>query len=410
MVELYHTYKSCESDIATAQEMAGDPEMREFADAEIKAGREKLEQLEVELQKQLLPKDPNDERNVFLEVRAGTGCDEAAIFAGYIFRMYVRFAERRRWQVEIISESPGEMGGYKEVIARIIGQGAYSVLKFESGAHRVQRVPATETQGRIHTSACTVAILPEADEVGEVELNPSDLRIDTFRASGAGGQHINKTDSAIRITHLPTGIVVECQDDRSQHKNKAQAMSVLAARIMDVQLRERNAKEAAGHAVGDVGGLLGILQDFVLHVDGAIHAQSQGERVRGSGINADDVPFPLQPDDGVKRIFTQFGDHYFVDVGIESHQHILDQVVSHGARGRHLLNLQGNGVGLVNPHPDRQYRLGAYVFEDHDGHIGHRIHHQPANFHLDFHRAPRRNSPLLISPFPQKGCWEKWPW
>jgi peptide chain release factor 1 len=197
------------------------------------------------LQKLLLPKDPNDERNVFLEIRAGTGGDESALFSGDLFRMYTRYAERQRWQVEIVSESPGEMGGYKEIIAKIIGQGAYSKLKFESGGHRVQRVPATETQGRIHTSACTVAIMPEADELAEVNLNPADLRIDTFRASGAGGQHINKTDSAIRITHLPTGIVVECQDDRSQHKNKAQAMSVLAARIMDVQMRERNAREAA---------------------------------------------------------------------------------------------------------------------------------------------------------------------
>ena len=245
VVALFHAYQACESDIATAQEMAGDPEMREFADAEIKAGREKLEQLEVELQKQLLPKDPNDERNVFLEVRAGTGGDEAAIFAGDIFRMYTRFAERRRWQVEVISESLGEMGGYKEVIARIVGQGAYSVLKFESGAHRVQRVPATETQGRIHTSACTVAILPEADEVGEVELNPADLRIDTFRASGAGGQHINKTDSAVRITHLPTGTVVECQAGRSQHQNKAQALRVLAARIKDKQEQAAHSKIAA---------------------------------------------------------------------------------------------------------------------------------------------------------------------
>lgn len=245
VVVLYHAHQACEADLATAQEMTSDPEMREFAEAEIKSGRERMEQLELELQKQLLPKDPNDERNVFLEVRAGTGGDEAAIFAGDIFRMYLRFAERKRWQVEIISESLGEKGGYKEVIARLVGQGAYSVLKFESGAHRVQRVPATETQGRIHTSACTVAILPEADEVGEVELNPADLRIDTFRASGAGGQHINKTDSAVRITHLPTGTVVECQDGRSQHQNKAQALRVLEARIKGKQENEAHNKLAA---------------------------------------------------------------------------------------------------------------------------------------------------------------------
>jgi peptide chain release factor 1 len=245
VVELYLAYLSCQGDIATAQEMASDPEMREFADAEIKQGNERLVELDKELQLQLLPKDPNDERSVFLEVRAGTGGDEAAIFVGDIFRMYSRFAERKRWQVEVISASPGEMGGYKEVIARIAGQGAYSVLKFESGAHRVQRVPATETQGRVHTSACTVAIMPEVDEVNDVVLNNADLRIDTFRASGAGGQHINKTDSAVRITHIPTGVVVECQDGRSQHQNKAQAMRVLAARIKDAQVREQNAATAA---------------------------------------------------------------------------------------------------------------------------------------------------------------------
>ncbi|MDN5753211.1 MAG: peptide chain release factor 1 [Nitrosospira sp.] len=245
LVELYDAYLQSERDIHTAQEMSADAEMREFADAEIRDGKEKLTQIGAELQKQLLPKDPNDERNIFLEIRAGTGGDESALFAADLFRMYARFAERQRWQVEIISQSPSEAGGYKEIIAKIIGNGAYSRLKFESGGHRVQRVPVTETQGRIHTSACTVAVMPEADEIMDVVLNPAELRIDTYRASGAGGQHINKTDSAVRITHLPTNIVVECQDGRSQHKNKAQAMSVLAARIRDKQTQEQQSKQAA---------------------------------------------------------------------------------------------------------------------------------------------------------------------
>lgn len=245
IVELYRAYQQCERDIQTAKEMHADLEMREFADAEIQAGKEKLGQLESEIQKQLLPKDPNDERNIFLEIRAGTGGDESALFAGNLFRMYSRYAERQGWQVEIISQSLSDIGGYKEIIAKIIGHGAYSRLKFESGGHRVQRVPVTETQGRVHTSTCTVAVMPEADEVSEVVLNPAELRIDTFRASGAGGQHINKTDSAVRVTHLPTGIVVECQDGRSQHKNKAQALSVLAARIHDKQMRAHHAEQAA---------------------------------------------------------------------------------------------------------------------------------------------------------------------
>jgi len=245
LVALYHDYQQALGDIATAQEMLSDPDMKEFAQDEIDAAKARLAGLELELQKMLLPKDANDERNIFLEIRAGTGGDESALFAGDLLRMYTRFAERNRWQVEVVSESPSDLGGYREVIVRLVGNSVYSKLKFESGGHRVQRVPATETQGRIHTSACTVAVMPEADEVEDVNINPADLRIDTFRASGAGGQHINKTDSAVRITHLPSGIVVECQDDRSQHKNKAQALKVLAARIKDVQLREQQSKEAA---------------------------------------------------------------------------------------------------------------------------------------------------------------------
>jgi peptide chain release factor 1 len=245
LVALYQDFQAASADLAEAQEMLADPDMKEFAQEEIEAAKARLLQLEADLQKMLLPKDVNDERNIFLEIRAGTGGDESALFAGDLLRMYTRFAERNRWQVEMVSESASDLGGYREVIVRLVGNGVYAKLKFESGGHRVQRVPATETQGRIHTSACTVAVMPEADEVEDVNINPADLRIDTFRASGAGGQHINKTDSAVRLTHLPTGIVVECQDDRSQHKNKAQALKVLAARIKDVQLREQQSKEAA---------------------------------------------------------------------------------------------------------------------------------------------------------------------
>ena len=237
LVTLFQQYRQAEGDAEAARELK--------LDEELKSARASMEKLEAELQKALLPKDPNDERNLFIEVRAGTGGDESALFAGDLFRMYTRYAERKGWQVELISESASELGGYKEVIARIVGQGAFSRLKFESGGHRVQRVPKTEAQGRIHTSACTVAVLPEADTISEVVLNPAELRIDTFRASGAGGQHVNKTESAIRVTHLPTNIVVECQDSRSQHKNREKALGILAARIRDKQEREQQQKTAS---------------------------------------------------------------------------------------------------------------------------------------------------------------------
>jgi peptide chain release factor 1 len=245
VVARFHDFLKAEGDLAAAEDMAADPSMRDFAEEERSAAQARIADLEIELQAALLPKDPNDERNIFLEIRAGTGGDESALFAGDLLRMYVRYAERHRFRTEIVSASQSELGGYKEVIVRIEGQGVYSKLKFESGGHRVQRVPATEAQGRIHTSACTVAVIPEADPIADITISPADIRIDTFRASGAGGQHVNKTDSAVRITHLPTGIVVECQDDRSQHRNRAQAMSVLASRLLDRERQERQSKEAA---------------------------------------------------------------------------------------------------------------------------------------------------------------------
>ena len=247
VVQCFQSWRRTLDDLETAEELAreGDAEMREMAEEEITTARRRRDELDEELQRLMLPKDPDDGKNVFLEIRAGTGGDEAALFAGDLFRMYSRYAETRRWQVEVISTSGGEHGGYKEIISRLSGDGVYGALKFESGAHRVQRVPETESQGRIHTSACTVAVMPEADEAEAIEINKADLRVDTFRASGAGGQHVNKTDSAIRITHLPTGIVVECQEERSQHKNRARAMSFLQSRLKNMEAEKAAQTQAA---------------------------------------------------------------------------------------------------------------------------------------------------------------------
>ena len=246
IVAQFGQYRGVADDIASAEEMSRDPdpEIRALGEEELPALTEQLEGLEVELQKALIPKDPRDDSNVFLEIRAGTGGDEAAIFAGDLFRMYNRYGDTQGWRFEVLSANEGEHGGYKEVITRVVGRGAFARLKFESGAHRVQRVPETESQGRIHTSACTVAVLPEVEEVEDIDINPADLRVDTYRASGAGGQHVNKTDSAVRLTHLPTGIVVECQDERSQHKNRARAMSLLKAKMLSVEQEKQQTEQA----------------------------------------------------------------------------------------------------------------------------------------------------------------------
>lgn len=254
VVECFKRYEIAKSSYTEAEELLqdSDPELRKFGEEELLSNKQQMAELEEELQVLLLPEDPNDRRNIFLEIRGGAGGDEAAIFAGDLLRMYSYYAERQGWRIEIVSESHGEHGGYKEVIARIIGTDVYSKLKFESGAHRVQRVPATEAQGRVHTSTCTIAVLPEADEIESVDINPADLKIDTYRSSGAGGQHVNTTDSAIRITHIPTGLVVECQDERSQHKNRARAMSLLSSRLLAAQ-REKQQREQSENRRNLVG-------------------------------------------------------------------------------------------------------------------------------------------------------------